>query len=90
MAVDAAVSLALNGIVLEEEVALSLKTMVPGLKLNIDPKARKQALAEAYQEIAMREMTGVREQPAEGEGPDNTPPAKASERKIPASTKGRQ
>lgn len=54
MKVDSAVGLVGAGIVLEEEVALSLSEMAPGLHLHVDREARAQALEAGLLEVKDR------------------------------------
>lgn len=89
MNIDSAVALVGAGIVLPEEVALSLSRLAPTLGLIIDAPSRQKALKDALKELEDREMTGVNAQPEEEPG-GVKPAAKASERKTPSKAAGRQ
>lgn len=88
MAADACVALVQAQVILPEEVALSLRQIMPALGLVIDAASREKALKAALAEVAKREMTG----PAKEEEPlpGAAPRPKSSERKTPAKAAKRQ
>ncbi len=89
MAIESAVALVVNQVLLPEEVAVNLKKIAPSMKLRIDLAPRHKAIKEGLEEIESREMTGANA--AEAEEPVGAAPAaKMSKRKTPAKTKGQQ
>ena len=88
MRITSATTLVTAGVVLPEEVALSLPNMAPTLGLRLDMAARLKALPEALKELSNREMTGPNapEEPPEGV----VAPEKKTERKTPSKAAKRQ
>ncbi len=63
MRIDSAIGLSVQGVVLEEEVALNLNRIAPTLGMEIDLKARREALEAGLQEVKDRTVMD----PSEGE-----------------------
>jgi phage-related protein (TIGR01555 family) len=89
MRVDSVIGLVASDILLPEEAALNLRKIAPTMNLTIQADAREKAMKAAAAELESREHYEEPE-PAAVPGASGGPSAKASKRKTPAKTAGRQ